>query len=160
MEYENVYNTQFMCTYQFHNKDLAYVNPFSRRYIDEQTKKGEKIEFDESEESQVLGNMIYKQEVMYAFFMDVFSADELQKKINAVELVVKEKMRNNEALKRKLETLCFDLSTSIMSQDSAMGFSLLFAYDYFHIMHLCILDILRDGDIGEENWIALKYSIK
>ena len=157
------YNTKFVCTYQFHNKELALINPFSRKFIDIKDSTQQPWEFDESEEVVVLSNTLYQNELMNAFSMNTFQADVLKNKIDCLETKLKEiicQCENSESIKADMNHMCTTLAKNVMSPDLSIGFSLLFAYEYFHIMHMCIIDILNTRTVTSENWDALKSSIK
>jgi len=52
-----------------------------------------------------------------------------------------------------------DLKSSIDLDTYKDNFSVLFSYDYYHMTHLCIVDLLRHGKCSEENIEYLKKAL-
>ena len=46
-------------------------------------------------------------------------------------------------------------SEPLAKLDSSIVFRLLFSYDYFDMMHRCVSDVLREGTVKEDHYVAL-----
>jgi hypothetical protein len=153
-----VYNVDFVCTYQFHNESLAWINPFSRRFLMEKRAQNDPFEFDKGDEVVILSDTIYRQELTNAFQMREFDEKIVNEKIDKIY----EWVRNTTepVTLNNLDALLHTLAKSAMTQDLSIGFAMLFAYNYFHVTHLCIAELVQSHTISRENMDALKSCIK
>jgi len=150
------YNYQFVTTYTFYDKSLYLNNPISSRYCYE--KENESRESDEtqpeteSETSDLDENFtskyLYDNELLHAFNMENYDANILSNKIFQLYYHLTSHREAYPDIHKLLE-IANDISIKhIYKSDPFNGFMILFSFDYFHITHLCLCDILNPDSFG------------
>jgi hypothetical protein len=150
------YNYQFVTTYTFYDKSLYLNNPISSRYCYE--KENESRESDEtqpeteSETSDLDENFtskyLYDNELLHAFNMENYDANILSNKIFQLYYHLTSHRETYQDIHKLLE-IANDISIKhIYKSDPFNGFMILFSFDYFHITHLCLCDILNPDSFG------------
>jgi hypothetical protein len=150
------YNYQFVTTYTFYDKSLYLNNPISSRYCYE--KENESRESDEtqpeteSETSDLDENFtskyLYDNELLHAFDMESYDANILSNKIFQLYYHLTSHRETYLDIHKLLE-IANDISIKhIYKSDPFNGFMILFSFDYFHITHLCLCDILNPDSFG------------
>ena len=150
------YNYQFVTTYTFYDKLLYLNNPISSRYCYE--KENESRESDEtqpeteSETSDLDENFtskyLYDNELLHAFNMENYDANILSDKIFQLYYYLTSHRETYPDIHKLLE-IANDISIKhIYKSDPFNGFMILFSFDYFHITHLCLCDILNPDSFG------------
>jgi hypothetical protein len=150
------YNYQFVTTYTFYDKSLYLNNPISSRYCYE--KENETRESDEtqpeteSETSDLDENFtskyLYDNELLHAFDMETYDANILSNKIFQLYYHLTSHREAYPDIHKLLE-IANDISIKhIYKSDPFNGFMILFSFDYFHITHLCLCDILNPDSFG------------
>jgi hypothetical protein len=151
-----LYNYQFVTTYTFYDKSLYLNNPISSRYCYE--KENESRESDEtqpeteSETSDLDENFtskyLYDNELLHAFDMESYDANILSNKIFQLYYHLTSHRETYPDIHKLLE-IANDISIKhIYKSDPFNGFMILFSFDYFHITHLCLCDILNPDSFG------------
>ena len=151
-----LYNYQFVTTYTFYDKSLYLNNPISSRYCYE--KENESRESDEtqpeteSETSDLDENFtskyLYDNELLHAFNMENYDANILSDKIFQLYYYLTSHREAYPDIHKLLE-IANDISIKhIYKSDPFNGFMILFSFDYFHITHLCLCDILNPDSFG------------
>ena len=162
------YNYQFVTTYTFYDKLLYLNNPISSRYCYE--KENESRESDEtqpeteSETSDLDENFtskyLYDNELLHAFNMENYDANILSNKIFQLYYHLTSHRETYPDIHKLLE-IANDISIKhIYKSDPFNGFMILFSFDYFHITHLCICDILNEESFGTICKNNLEFLIK
>lgn len=144
-----MYNSEFICTYPFYDISLAEKNPISIKYAKDKekenakknAKKKEQDDEDDDDDAIIndldLSDYIYKSELLNAFYLEEYD-EIINTRMNELYLVVTTHEHKEEILK------CITkLMEKQMIDDMEIAFSFLFSYDYFHITHLCISDMLN-----------------
>jgi hypothetical protein len=150
------YNYQFVTTYTFYDKLLYLNNPISSQYCYE--KENESRESDEtqpeteSETSDLDENFtskyLYDNELLHAFDMESYDANILSNKIFQLYYHLTSHRETYPDIHKLLE-IANDISIKhIYKSDPFNGFMILFSFDYFHITHLCLCDILNPDSFG------------
>jgi hypothetical protein len=150
------YNYQFVTTYTFYDKSLYLNNPISSRYCYE--KENESRESDEtqpeteSETSDLDENFtskyLYDNELLHAFNMENYDPNILSNKIFQLYYHLTSHRETYQDIHKLLE-IANDISIKhIYKSDPFNGFMILFSFDYFHITHLCLCDILNPDSFG------------
>jgi hypothetical protein len=150
------YNYQFVTTYTFYDKLLYLNNPISSQYCYE--KENESRESDEtqpeteSETSDLDENFtskyLYDNELLHAFDMENYDANLLSNKIFQLYYHLTSHREAYPDIHKLLE-IANDISIKhIYKSDPFNGFMILFSFDYFHITHLCLCDILNPDSFG------------
>ena len=150
------YNYQFVTTYTFYDKSLYLNNPISSRYCYE--KENESRESDEtqpeteSETSDLDENFtskyLYDNELLHAFNMENYDTNLLSNKIFQLYYHLTSHREAYPDIHKLLE-IANDISIKhIYKSDPFNGFMILFSFDYFHITHLCLCDILNPDSFG------------
>jgi len=150
------YNYQFVTTYTFYDKSLYLNNPISSRYCYEK-----EIESRESDETQpetesetsdldenFTSKYLYDNELLHAFNMENYDANILSNKIFQLYYHLTSHRETYPDIHKLLE-IANDISIkNIYKSDPFNGFMILFSFDYFHITHLCLCDILNPDSFG------------
>jgi hypothetical protein len=186
-----MYNVNFICTYVFYDETLIYLNPISKKYIYDKT-HGSRLnknqqynnlqddnDFDEnfieddnkildieelihSEDSKILSDKLYREELLFAFQLDKYEDLVINTKITGLYNYIQNNLSNPQD-KIDFED-CLKVATTKYFQmgniDLELGFVLLFSYNYFHIMHLCLIDFFKDGSFSKNNMDTLKNCLK
>jgi hypothetical protein len=132
MEENDMYNVDFVCTYHFYDDSLLEKNPLSRQFKEMilQTREGEDVE---------ISTYLYRNELLAALGLEVF--DEHQAVVRIEEI--------HAWLRQQFPAVC-------ETWDTVTPFELLFSYDSFHLVHMCMTDLLKKGQISEENAAAME----
>jgi hypothetical protein len=143
-----MYNSSFICTYNFYDISLAVVNPISISLIENNP------HFHEEPESELLemAEFLYKNELLNAFTLTEFD----EKNINASIQKLYATIICDDVCSQYFKTLCKSIAAKVLSEDLEVGFTMLFSYSYFHLTHLCLCDFLNNKVVREEYLDALK----
>ena len=143
-----MYNSSFICTYNFYDISLAVVNPISISLIENNP------HFHEEPESELLemAEFLYKNELLTAFNLTDFD----EKNINASIKNLYAAIICDDVCSQYFKTLCKSAAAKVLSEDLEVGFTMLFSYSYFHLTHLCLCDFLNNKMIREEYLDSLK----
>ena len=143
-----MYNSSFICTYNFYDISLAVVNPISISLIENNP------HFHEEPESELLemAEFLYKNELLNAFTLTEFD----EKNINACIQKLYATIICDDVCSQYFKTLCKSIAAKVLSEDLEVGFTMLFSYSYFHLTHLCLCDFLNNKVVREEYLDALK----
>jgi len=154
---DNLYNSTFLCTYVFYDKTISQMNPISKRlFIDNPNLHEEET----NEELLDMSNILYQQELLTAFNLEEsksFDETNLNNKMEELynTLFIFEETKLNNNYLQIFNEIMTKTASLMLSEDIKTGFIILFSYDYFHIFHLCLCDLLNKGIIKEENINAL-----
>lgn len=171
-----MYNTEFICSYNLYNPVLNKANPIMNQYSD--TIMGE-FKFDTEAELQEMSEYVFQDELLSAFGIDDYDdkiihdiitklydkianfSDEDSVVIKRSEIMNQipkftEKSGLDIVLKTKFLECVHTLSNRYSTEDPLFGFTTLFSYDYFHLTHLCLCDLLNDGNFKELHIKALE----
>ena len=129
------YNTTFLCTYQFYDTELALKNPMAAKIL----QYGLSTPEESKEELLEMAQSVYQSEFLFAFGMEQFESE----KVNAILETISKRLRE----------------CGYSFHDDGHAFLTLFSYHHFHIMHLCLCDLYKDGCIGGANLEALKEAL-
>jgi hypothetical protein len=127
-----MYNTKFVCTY----------NTSSVFFGDENI--GEKDE-------EFIRDSIYRQELLYILGMEDYNEREMNNSIDGLYKKIKE---NGE-----LKSCMLKLASHFMCDDEKLGLMILYSFDYMHLTHICISELLETNKISEKNMFNLKSII-
>ena len=165
-----LYNYQFVTTYTFYDKSLYLNNPISSQYCYEKEEKS--IETDETQpetetvsvtsdlDENFTSKYLYDNELLHAFNMEIYDANILSNKIFQLYYYL---TSHREAYTdiHKLLQIADNISMKyIYKSDPFNGFMILFSFDYFHITHLCLCDILNPDSFGTISKNNLDFLIK
>jgi hypothetical protein len=149
-----MYNTEFVCTYVFYNFSLLEKNP---KFVTFSDKIKEELIGTPEEELLEMSNFLYKNELLSVFELTEFNDEDINKKIEELYLVVLEKIEGSQYKNVFLD--CIEKAKNdLITEDPALAFILFFSYDYFHLTHVCLIDLLTKDDFSETNIVALKNS--
>jgi hypothetical protein len=166
------YNSQFVTTYSFYNKALYLNNPISCRYSYEKEKDCRESDQTQpetdsdtepdDEDENFTSKYLYDNELLHAFHMEKYDANILSNRIFDLYTHLTSQ-KNTYPDIQKLLQIANDMSMKyIFKSDEFNGFMILFSFDYFHITHLCICDILNEdsfGNISTNNYEFLMKNI-
>jgi len=145
-----MYNSSFICTYNFYDSSLALTNPTSRALFKQNP------DFHEEPESELLemADYLYKNELLSAFNLEEFNEKLVNSRIQ--ELYITHFFFNDDDGEKKIKyktgfkKIMKKASEKLLIDDEEVGFIMLFSYSYFHLTHLCLCEFFKDGDIREE----------
>jgi len=149
-----MYNSTFICTYNYYDASLALTNPCSKVLFEHNPK------FHEETESELLemADYLYKNELLSAFHMEEFDEKAFNSKVQ--ELYVSLFFFNeDDKSKGKMKNIMKKVSEKLLMEDEEFGFIMLFSYSYFHLMHLCLCELFEKGEISDELIDALNNII-
>ena len=156
----NNYNIDFLCTYNFYDSSLVYLNPISKIYFEQ--KKLQEINITNEDDSddgdwistfdETAADYLYNNELLYAFNMKNYDNEIINNKIHTIYelLFVGDKYSkiNNIA---QLKLIILDLAVKYCNGDLESGFIMLFSYNYFHNTHNVLCNIFRENTIDDIN---------
>ena len=127
-----MYNTAIVCTY--HTSEVF-------------------LETDEitEEERNFVRDAIYRQELLDILDMEEYNESELMRSIN--ELYRKIHTCN------QIKECMLKLAKKYISDDPVFGLTLLFAFEFMHLSHICISEYLETGKINEKNITDLREAV-
>jgi hypothetical protein len=136
-------NTDFVCTYHFYDDDLLEKNPLSLRFKDI-------IFLHREQDNEVphneVAHCLYQSELLEALQMETFDESVAAGRIASLLAF----------LETEHPEVCRDFVTwaTVLADSPVLDshhFVLLFSYDFFHLMQLCLVDVCAAGSISEEN---------
>jgi hypothetical protein len=148
-----MYNSEFICTYPFYDNELAKNNPITIKYMQDKKTHGQELESQIIDDADI-AEYIYKNELLHAFFLEDYS-DTMNKKMQTLYNTVAGH-ENKEGFMSCIEKL-MEIQ---QIDDTEIAFSFLFSYDYFHITHLCICDMLLNKPTKENTDMLLNNITK
>jgi len=167
------YNYQFVTTYSFYDKSLQLNNPISCRYSEEVEKTNDipsddvtpPETYDDNESScdineEFTSKYLYDNELLYAFNMVHYDANILSDKIFKMYTYLKSNRENYPDIDRLLQIANEMSMKYIFRSEEFNGFMILFSFDFFHITHLCICDILNENNFGTISKNNMEFLIK
>ena len=170
----------------FYDPSLCRVNPICSQYIVEKNATATANEEvnqdtttnihysrlkdeDDSEDdfidenyNEFTSKYLYENEILYAFHMNNFDEELINSKIKALYEYINSIRTINSSANSLLEFSIRAASDIISCSDEHSGFILLFSYQFFHITHLCIIDLLNEEKlytISKINMDALENSV-
>lgn len=126
-----VYNTKHICSYQYYDSKFNDFIPNSQIV---------EMEVEQCEDS---ADLIYKSDILQVF--DLIDYDDA--KIEQEMITLFGILKNNE----KIIECMKKMAHRFVSEDLEFGMMLLFSYDTFYVMHLCICDVIEKGETEEDN---------
>lgn len=120
------YNTQYKCTY---NDDDVFL---------------ETDEINDAEKT-FIRSCIYRQDLLNIFDMEDFNESRLNRNITRIY----------ESVKNQLEPCIQKATASISSDDTIMGFMVLFSFDNLWYSHPCICEIIETGAVTDSKMTTL-----
>jgi hypothetical protein len=148
-----MYNNEFICTYPFYDCELAKNNPITIKYMQDKKTEGQELEYQVVDELDI-AEYIFKNELLHAFFLEDYS-DIINEKMQTLYNTVvghENKERFMTCIEKLMEIQQID--------DAEIAFSFLFSYDYFHITHLCLCDMLSNKPTKENTDMLLNNITK
>ena len=127
-----MYNTKVVCTYN--TSEIFFAS--------------DKIT---DEEKEFIRDTIYRQELLDILEMEYYNEKEMDRVIHDLY----EKVKDNNELKECI----LKLAGNFMSVDEEFGLMILFAYDYMHLTHICISELLETGKISVKNIAKLRETV-
>ena len=127
MNNNNLYNTFHKCQYMnldvFENWELAILS---------------------KEEQMFVRNLLYKQDMMFIFYQEeaeFYADDAIRHAVGKLYEVVAN------ASIPELNSCMAKLASGVLSTQLELGFVMLFSFDYLHLIHPCISELLETGNI-------------
>ena len=124
-----VYNTKYQCTYHLSEvfTDSDNINENDKYFVRE---------------------AIYRQDLLNVFGIDEYNEQKINNEIHEIYEKVKDS--------KEIMQCGIKLASQFLSEDYELGLTMLFAYDYMYLTHLCISEFLEMGQISEKNVLKLK----
>ena len=124
-----LYNTTYDC---------QYMNPNASLFKDWE------LAILSKEEQLFVRNLLYKQDMMFIFYQEEaeFYADEtIHEAVGKLFAIV------SKASIPELNSCMTKLASRVLSTQLELGFVMLYSYDYLHLIHPCIGELLETGNI-------------
>ena len=134
-----VYNSKHICTYHYY--DSKFKDFIPKKLITTQ-------DVEECEES---ADLIYKSDMLQVFNLIEYDDGKVEQEM----MTLFEILKNNEKMVESMTKLAH----RFLTEEIVLGMMLLFSYDTFYIMHLCICDIIEKGEIEQDNLNILNQLI-
>lgn len=147
-----MYNTEFVCTYVLYDFSLIDKNPHFSKFA-EKTK--EELNGMNETELREMSDFLYKNELLFGLGLEKYDDEEVKNRIEMLFYFVDEKITNS-IYKDDYLAIIEKAGGLLLSEDPVVGFQSLFSYDYFHLIHGCIIDLFKTGEFNEVNILALK----
>lgn len=93
-------------------------------------------------------------------FCRVFLTSQFDEHIVHTQESIYDKFSNNTKFKTIIHSAVENGFSLPLKLDNKTAFTFLFNYDYFYLLHKCICDLYKTGDITEINYNNLMNSIK
>jgi hypothetical protein len=125
----NLYNTTYEC---------QYMNPNLTIFQDWE------LEILSKEEQLFVRNLLYKQDMMFIFYQEeseFYSDDTIHEAVGKLFAIV------SKASIPELNSCMTKLASRILSTQLELGFVMLYSYDYLHLVHSCVSELLETGNI-------------
>ena len=172
----------------FYDPSLCSINPISSLYIENKSTNAddsstnakymkvntevdddsEHVSTEEDEDMDIdydpiASKYLYESEILHAFNTTEFDEININTKIEQLYNHIQSIQETNETARVFLSyALQLSLNT-LLSNDEYSGFIILFSYHFFHITHLCILELLGaygTQDISHKNMNSLAHCIR
>ena len=146
-------NTEFVCTYHFYDDDLLEKNPMSLRFKDiillhrqQEMELAHKELAHKELTHKELAHTLYQNELLEALQMETFDESVAADRIASLY----------QLLETEHPEVCHDFLTwaTVLAEShirELQHFVLLFSYDFFHLMQLCLVDVFTKGCVSIEN---------
>ena len=127
----NLYNTTYDCQYMspsptlFQAWELAILS---------------------KEEQLFVRNLLYKQDMMFIFFQEeaeFYTDDTIHEAVGKLFAIV------SGASIHELNSCMAKLASRVISSQLELGFMMLYSYDYLHLVHPCVSELLETGQISK-----------
>lgn len=132
-----MYNINIICTYSYYDPHLR--NKYHNK---------NEFDLDDVEEFEDLSELIYKTELLKVFEFDIKEIENDEINFNKKQII---ELYNSLNKYEEFMVYVKKIKEKYSYTDLETSFITLFSYDYFFLTHKCIVDILKDGKIREEN---------
>jgi hypothetical protein len=129
------------------NSELSYNTQYKCNYNSPDIFKNVIIENIEMDEEYNMREMLYRQDLLYVFQLEEFDDEKINKIIHEIYGKIKDNSH--------LDTILVKMAGLFFSEDKEVGLMALFSFDYFYIFHPCLCDILKNGEVSNENLTKL-----
>jgi hypothetical protein len=126
-----VYNTKHICSYQYYDSKFKDFIPSNQNVT------------DEVEECEDSADLIYKTDILQVFNLTEYDDAKIEQEMISLFEILKNNEKMVECMKK--------LANRFVTEELEFGMMLLFSYDTFYIMHLCICDMIEKGEPDEDN---------
>lgn len=132
-----MYNTKFICTYNYYDPNLPILKPLKD---DTDVKDLEDVSDD-----------LYKAEFLQLFGLKTYEDNIIEKALSEISLKIKAYKPFSECILKA--------ANRMMSEDIEVGIYVLYSYHYFYLTHICVSEFLETGEISSEPISLLLKSI-
>ena len=125
----NLYNTTYDCQYMNSNPTLF---------------QDWELAILSKEEQLFVRNLLYKQDMMFIFYQEeaeFYANDTIHEAVGKLFAIV------SKAFIPELNSCMTKLASRILSTELELGFVMLYSYDYLHLVHPCVSELLETGNI-------------
>ena len=126
------------------NNNRLYNTTYECQYMNPSVFKNWELTILSKEEQMFVRNLLYKQDMMFIFYQEEteFYADEpIHEAVGKLFAVVAN------ASIPELNACMAKLASRVLSTQLELGFVMLYSYDYLHLVHPCIGELLETGHI-------------
>jgi hypothetical protein len=126
-----VYNSKHLCTYQYYDSKFEDFIP-NIQIVE--------MEVEKCEDS---ADLIYKSDILQVLNLTEYDDVKIEQEMISLFEVLKKNEKMVECMKK--------MANRFVTEELEFGMMLLFSYDTFYIMHLCICDVIEKGEVDEVN---------
>ena len=129
MNNNRLYNTVYDCQYM--NSNLTLFQDWELAILSK-------------EEQLFVRNLLYKQDMMFIFYQqesEFYSDDTIHEAVGKLFAIV------SKASIPELNSCMAKLASRVLSTQLELGFVMLYSYDYLHLVHPCVSELLETGNI-------------
>ena len=127
-----VYNSKHICSYQYYDSKFKDYISTNNNTVTE--------EVEECEDS---ADLIYKSDILQIFNLTEYDDAKIEQEMKTLFEILKNNAKMVECMKK--------LAHRFVTEELEFGMMLLFSYDTFFAMHLCVCDIIEKGEVAEDN---------
>jgi hypothetical protein len=126
-----VYNSKHICTYHYYDSKFENFIPNNQIVV---------VEVEKCEDS---ADLLYKSDILQVFNLSEYDDAIVEQEMTILFGILKTNEQMVECMKK--------MANRFLTEELEFGMMLLFSYDTFYVMHLCVCDVIEKGNIEEDN---------
>lgn len=117
--------------------------------------------YEDNGEDEVCSDTIYRKQLLETLLLNIEEFDKLCDQIENIRLYIDKILAEKLTPQQKeiYNSILLKCAGHFISDDTSMGFMILFSYDYFYLIHDFIRDIIIKNSINDELLNELKNKI-
>ena len=107
-------------------------------------------------EKEFIRNALYRNDILYIFDSDDFDEVHINRALNKLYT----KLKEFKLLEKFFENILEKIKETYFLSNCEHAFIILFSYDFLYLMHPCLCEYIKIGNISNKNILALENAIK